>query len=63
MIVRRRSMRRLSLDKCLVQGRWSPMPDKEIKSERELMETNNDDPDIGSEKRALPIDNRGAYKC
>ena len=38
------------------------MPIAEIKSERERMETNDNDPINGSERRALPIDNRGAYK-
>ncbi len=37
MIVRRRTMRRLNLNKCLVQGRW-PMPIVEIKSECERTE-------------------------
>jgi len=39
------------------------MPLAEIKSERERMETNDDDLSNGSERTALPIDNRGAYKC
>ena len=39
------------------------MPSAEIKSEREPMETNDNDLINGSERTALPIDNRGAYKC
>ena len=44
-------------------GPDSPTPLSEIKSERERMETNDNDLINGSERRALPIDNRGAYKC
>ena len=40
-----------------------PMPFAEIKSERERMETEDNDLTNGSERRALPIDNRGPYKC
>jgi len=40
-----------------------PMPFAEIKSERERMETEDNGLINGSERRALPIDNRGAYKC
>jgi len=35
----------------------------ETKSERERLEKNDYDPDNGSKCSALPIDNRGAYKC
>jgi len=40
-----------------------PTPFAEIKSERERMETNGSGLINRSEKRALPIDNRGPYKC
>ena len=38
------------------------MPSAEIKSAREPMETNDNDLINGSKRRALLIDNRGAYK-
>ena len=45
------------------EGRGTSVELTEIKSERERMETNGSGLINRSEKRALPIDNRGAYKC
>ena len=40
-----------------------PMPFAEIKSERERMEMNNNGLINRPERRTLPIDNGGPYKC
>jgi len=63
MIVRRRTMRRLSLNKCLVQGRW---PDADCGNQvgvrTDGSEQKYSDSINRSERKALPIDNRGPYK-